>query len=268
MKEMEIKISKGNMESNIFTKVNLGGENMYYIGICDDDSVFIEYIKRLFSRFCTEIKFYEYLSGEELVQDMQKQEKYDLLVLDVAMPGMDGNETAKKFREQFPDTLLVFCSGVCMPMVESFETTPYRYWLKQYTEEKMYLEVEGVLEKLKRSKVQPYIMGKRDSQLVKLSPEQVSYISIAKRGTVIYLGNSKETYTSSKKLTEFYDQLKEFGFAYAHNSYIVNLKYVAMAGAKELEFMNGEKLTISRARAKEFLEAFAVELAKKYDEDK
>lgn len=95
---------------------------MYYIGICDDDSVFIEYIKRLFSRFCTEIEFYEYLSGEELVQDMQKQEKYDLLVLDVAMPGMDGNETAKKFREQFPDTLLVFCSGVCMPTVQSFET--------------------------------------------------------------------------------------------------------------------------------------------------
>ena len=40
-----------------------------------------------------------------------------------------------------------------------------------------------------------------------------------------------------------------------------------MAGAKELEFMNGEKLTISRARAKEFLEAFAMDLSKKYDEE-
>lgn len=240
---------------------------MYYIGICDDDPVFIEYIKRLFGEACVDIEFYEYLSGEELIQDMPEKEKYDLLILDVAMPGMDGNKTAKKFREQFPDTVLVFCSGVCMPTVESFETTPYRYWLKQYTEEKMHQEVAGVLDKLQKNKVQPYIMRKRDSQLVKLSPDQISYISIAKRGTVIYIGNSKETYTSSKKLVEFYEELKDFGFAYAHNSYIVNLKYVAMAGAKELEFVNGEKLTISRARAKEFLEAFALELAKKYGED-
>jgi len=241
---------------------------MYHIGICDDDSVFIEYIKRLFREACADIKFYEYLSGEELIQDMRAREKFDCLILDVAMPGMDGNETARNFRKQFPDTLLVFCSGVCMPTVESFETTPYRYWLKQYTEEKMCREVAGVLSKLEKSKVLPYVMGKRDNQIVKLSPKQISYIAIAKKGSVIYCGNSEEKYTSSKKLVEFYNQLKDFGFAYAHNSYIVNLKYVAMAGAKELEFMNGEKLTISRSRAKEFLEAFAVELATKYEEDK
>lgn len=61
---------------------------MYHVGICDDDPVFIKYIERLFGEGIT---FYEYLSGEEMLQDMEKQEKYDLLVLDVALPGMDGN---------------------------------------------------------------------------------------------------------------------------------------------------------------------------------
>ncbi len=238
---------------------------MYYIGICDDDPVFIDYIKRLFNDVCTDIEFLVYLSGEDLIKDIPNREKYDLLILDVAMPGMDGNETAKKFRKQFPNTLLVFCSGVCMPTVESFETTPYRYWLKQYTEEKMRHEVEGVLCKLRKSKIAPSILGKKDNQLIKLSVEQISYISIAKRGTEIYCGNSKEKYTSSKKLTEFYAELKDYGFAYAHNSYIVNLKYVAIAGPKELEFINGEKLTISRARSKAFLDAFVMRLAEKYE---
>lgn len=134
---------------------------MYYIGICDDDPVFIEYIKRLFSELCKDIKFYEYLSGEQLLLDMEDREKFDCLILDVAMPGMDGNETARNFRKEFPDTLLIFCSGVCMPTVESFETTPYRYWLKQYTKEKMCKEVEGVLAKLKKNKVVPCIIGKK-----------------------------------------------------------------------------------------------------------
>lgn len=137
---------------------------MYHIGICDDDPIFIKYIKQLFCEVQREIEFYEYLSGEALIQDMQMRESYDLLILDMQLPGMDGNETAKKFREQFPNTLLVFCSGVCMPTVESFEATPYRYWLKEYAEEQLQQEIEGVLCKMEKSKVMPYLMGKKQER--------------------------------------------------------------------------------------------------------
>lgn len=82
---------------------------------------------------------------------------------------------------------------------------------------------------------------------------------------MLYCGDSGEKYTSSQKLTEFHEQLKQFGFAYAHNSYIVNLKYVAVVRPTELEFVNGEKLTISRAKAKEFKQAFALSLGQKYE---
>lgn len=238
---------------------------MYHIGICDDDPIFIKYIKRLFSETQNQIKFYEYLSGEALIQDMQVREVYDLLILDMQMPGMDGNETAKKFRKQFPNTLLVFCSGVCLPTVESFVATPYRYWLKEYTEERMQQEIEGVLCKMEKSKVLPCFIGKKENLLVKLSAEQISYVSIAKRGTMLHCLDAKESYSSPKRLAEFYEQLKDFGFAYAHNSYIVNLEHVAEVGPKELEFVNGERLTISRARAKEFKKAFAVHLSQKYE---
>lgn len=237
---------------------------MYYIGICDDDPIFIKYIKRLVREMRVQAVFLEYHSGEELVSGMREQQAFDLFILDVKMPGMDGNETAKEFRKLFPDTLLVFCSGVCLPTVESFETTPYRYWLKQYTEERMRSELEGALSKLGEMRAAPCIVAKNGNQLVRLNPGQVSYIAIAKRGTDIFVADSGERYTSQKKLQEFYEQLKEFGFAYPHNSYIVNLKYVAAVGRKELEFVNGEKLSVSRARAKEFQKAFAVELAQKY----
>lgn len=241
------------------------GAKMYAIGICDDDEIFIKYIRRLFSETGQEIEFFEYLSGEELICDMQKRTMYDLLILDMQMPGMDGNKTAKEFRKQFPNTLLVFCSGVCAPTVESFETTPYRYWLKEYTEERMRQEIEDVLGKMKTSRVLPYIMGRKENQIVKLSAEQIYYISIAKRGTVLHCENTGDTYTSQKKLADFYEQLGDFGFAYAHNSYIVNLRHVTVVGTKELELVNGEKLTISRARVKEFKKAFAISLAQKYE---
>ena len=140
--------------------------------------------------------------------------------------------------------------------------------VKQYTEERMTKEVQEVFDKLRQKRVAPSIMGKRDNKIAKLSAERISHIAIARKGSVIYCGNMKEKYSSSKRVAELYEQLKDFGFVYAHNSYIVNLKHVAVAGPKELELMNGEKLTISRSRAKEFLKRFAIELSGKYDEDR
>lgn len=241
-------------------------QKMYQIGICDDDPMFIKYIERLFDEEGLEAEFHEYLSGEELIRNMKERDGFDLLVLDVMMPGMDGNETAKEFRTQFSDTLLVFCSGICKPTVESFETTPYRYWLKEYTEEKMKEEIQDVLRKMEKDKkVSPFVTAKKGSRILKLTADQIYYIAIAKKGTKIYCEGENEIYTSSKKLAEFYEQLKEFGFAYAHNSYIVNLKHVAVVSLKEMELKNGKKLTISRARAKEFRKAFAEDVAQKYE---
>lgn len=243
---------------------------MYHIAICDDDEVFIQYIKRLFgesSCAAEEMVFYEYLSGEELLEDMKKQERYDLLILDICLEGIDGNAAAKKFRTLFPDTVLVFCSGVALPTVESFETTPFRYWLKEYTEERMKKELEAVIRKLQSQRKIPTIIGKQGTKLIKLDIENVLYIEISKRGSVIHYDTvqGEQRYTSDIKVAEYYEMLREFGFAYAHNSYIVNLEQVAVAGVKELELMNGKLLSISRSRVKEFRKLFACKLARKYD---
>lgn len=236
---------------------------MYYIGICDDDPIYIKYMERLFRKTQEVIEFFEYLSGEELICDMEARTSYDLLILDMQLPGMDGNQTAREFRKQFPDTLLVFCSGTCMPTAETFEAAPYRFWLKEYTEERMQQEIGNVFRKMKMSKAAPYIIGKKGTQIVKLSLDQIYYISIAKRGTVLHGRTAEERYTSSEKLVDFYERLKDFGFAYAHNSYIVNLEHVVVVRIKELEFENGEKLTISRSRVKEFRRTFTVSLEQK-----
>lgn len=53
-------------------------------------------------------------------------------------------------------------------------------------------------------------------------------------------------------------------FAYAHNSYVVNLKYVAKVEGNLLVLMDGTALTISRSRKEEFHKAFARYLGNKY----
>ena len=97
---------------------------MYHMAVCDDDKVFISYIRKIFSKANGtnqyQYKIYEFYSGEELISSLDTNKYFDLLILDMELGGIDGDETARKFREKFKDTVLVFCSGMRAPTVKSF----------------------------------------------------------------------------------------------------------------------------------------------------
>lgn len=246
---------------------------MYNIVICDDEVKVIQYLKSVIINAGVskeQVKFYEFSSGEEFIDYLEDAISCDLLILDMQMNKIDGNETAKVFRKVFPNTTLVFCSGVCLPTVKSFEATPFRYLLKAYTDDHMQSEMKTIIKEMISKKVEPFIVANNHLNIVKLKLSDILYISIAKRGSHIHICSDIIEYkfegklTSKEKVETLYNKLKDFGFAYAHNSYIVNLKYIIKISISELQLIDGTKLTISRSKEKKFREEFARMLSKKY----
>ena len=246
---------------------------MYDIAICDDDSSFIKYIINLLIQSGLkkeEVTFYTYSSGEELIQSLATCAKIDLLILDMQMEKLDGHETAKYFRNQFPASIIVFCSGVCMPTVETFEATPFRYLLKEYTDERMVRELKVIIQEMRNKIIEPYIIGVWRYSTIKLKLDEILYISIARRGSNIYVNPQitkfelRNCITSKKKVDELYLMLKPYGFEYAHNSYIVNLDYIKRMNTQELELSDGTVLSVARSKEKELRVAFAKHKALKY----
>lgn len=187
----------------------------YHIAICDDDSAYIKYAKDLFLQGKDQgetLVFHEYLSGEALWQDLENMEKCDLLFQDVQLDSMDGNTAARHFREKFPDSLLVFCSGVYLPTTESFKVFPFRYLLKSYSKERMQEELKQVFAQMRKMKPVPLLFGKRDHRNLRIPLHHVEYIEIAKRGSVIRTFENGETlaYSSGTKITEHYQNLRDF----------------------------------------------------------
>lgn len=239
---------------------------MLEIAICDDDSNFIHYLKEMLEKTGidnAQVKYYEYNSGEQLIDSLKDNINYSLLILDIQMPGMDGNQVAYELRKKKRNTTLVFCSGVYQPTPESFKVFPYRYLLKQYSDEKMISELQEIVEYLERKEKTPFIEVLVDGSTVKLKLENVIYISVAKRGSVVHTYNTdlsleNERYLrSTKKVEELYGELSHYGFAYAHNSYIVNLRYVKIRSREEIELANGEILSVSRSKLPEFRKRMA-----------
>ncbi len=246
---------------------------MYNIAICDDDLIFIQYIKNIILASGLEEKnviFYEYYSGEELILSLGKDIEYDLLILDMQMGNMDGNRTAKLYREKYINTTLVFCSGKVKPTVKSFEVTPFRYLLKQYGDSRMLREMKPIIEKIKNVEKEPYIIGFNHYNSVKLKPSEILYIAVSKHGSDIYMCSNVIHYEferkikSKEKVKDLHLVLKNHGFVYVHNSYIVNLKYIKIKTNTELELVDGTVLTIARSKEKELRKALAEYLGLKY----
>ena len=87
---------------------------MYNIAICDDDREFIEFVKGIMRElnFTNNINLYEYLSGEQFLFDIDNGHDLDLIILDIQMKEIGGNEVAVELRKRFKNIVLVFCSGV------------------------------------------------------------------------------------------------------------------------------------------------------------
>ena len=246
---------------------------MYHVILCDDDIKFLEYMKGKIVEAglqSDEITFHEYTSGERLAEGIKKLECCDLLVLDMQLEGMDGDATAKIFREMFPSATLVFCTGVYQPTTKSFETQPYRYLMKSYSEDLILEEMKAVVAHVIEKQQEPTVIGKNGEMFVRLRLDDILFIEIRRRGSELHLHPSKlekgkgKKLIAEKKVSELYNQLKNHGFEYAHNSYIVNLKYVDELKNGELKLADGTLLSISRSREKKFKSAFVGSISDRY----
>jgi DNA-binding NtrC family response regulator len=77
--------------------------------LVDDEAPFVETMtKRLTKRKLNVLKA---LSGEEALETLKGDSHIDVVILDVKMPGMDGIETLKEIRKDFPLVEVIMLTG-------------------------------------------------------------------------------------------------------------------------------------------------------------
>ena len=89
----------------------------------DDDPIMIELVKRVLRPLG--YKVLSAASGEEALEMAASQEgKIDLLLTDVILPGIKGQELAKQLLINCPDVSVLFMSGYICPSMAYSESEP------------------------------------------------------------------------------------------------------------------------------------------------
>lgn len=135
----------------------------------------------------------------------------------------------------------------------------------------MITEVNAIIKQMKTIKNSPIILGRNHDSFIQLHPDDITYIENCKAGSIIHLcrdriDDFRYQINTKRKLADLYKELKDYQFEYAHNSYLVNLKYVTKLFSKGyIQLNDGTELNVSRSKMQNFRNSLVVLLSKKYD---
>ena len=104
---------------------------MIRIAVCDDEQCFVEQIYTILSVQAKEISsalhISTYMDSGQLLYDVEDGAHFDLLFLDIEMPGTDGMSLAGAIRRSLPLALIVFITSHTKYAVKAFELSVFRY---------------------------------------------------------------------------------------------------------------------------------------------
>ena len=183
---------------------------------------------------------------------------FDLIFMDMRMPGLDGNKTVLKLREYNEAAILVFCSGCFEPTPDSINVgQPFRYIMKDLHDRSLKKEIPMILLKVKLCCGDSSVTVTSAGRIMRIHTEDILYICLAKRGCTIYIARQGkiEEMHCKESLSDLYECLAGRGFEYAHNSYIVNLAKVEGLEKNVALLPFGIQLNVSRSRKGQFADA-------------
>lgn len=182
-------------------------------------------------------------SATELLASMDDRD-YDLLLLDMLMPGVNGMQAAREIRERNSQIEIVFLTSSPEYAVESYSVRAHYYLLKPATEDKLFPILDRLTADFKRP--EDGLRIKTQTSVFSLPYRKIEYMEVSAKKLYFYLtdGSTREI---SGSLTDFERALlKRPGFIKVHRSYLINLQWVKELRQGELLTAGGRRVPVSR----------------------
>lgn len=215
------------------------------IAICDDSKENLALLEDVVDGLKlreTEVECFE--NGESLLRYItdSKDNFYQIYLLDIEMPGINGLDTAKQIREIDKRAIIIFVTAYSDYVFSSFEVQPFRFINKPIDREKLENVIHVAVNYIYTSK--RYIFISVDKAKIQLCCEDIMYFEGDKRKVNVYL--PEETYSFYSKMSDIEKMVDNSWFVRIHVSFIVNMDYVKAIYTDEIVLNNGVHLPVSR----------------------
>ena len=223
------------------------------VGICDDNKSDLNAMREVFHRVAPNHTVDAFSDGRKLLDAICEGTAYDLLFLDIIMPGITGMELAREIGRIAPDTPVVFLTDSEAYAVEAFSVKALHYVLKPLTKPAL-KECLQRLEERQGARRRVHIISSSGIQQM-LFADEIQYAQSDAHYCNLHLSDGsviKARMTQSEIRHTLGDS-----FLAVSRGLIVNVEFIRQLGPKSCTLKDGREILLSRSNLEEIHSAYA-----------
>ena len=193
----------------------------YRAAVCDDSAADADYVRGIVAHWAEQrgiaLECRAFSSAEQFLFCYAEDKNFDLLLLDVEMPGADGVTLAKMVRQENEAVQIVFITGYSDYIAEGYDVAALHYLMKP-------------------------VRPERSGEMIRLPLYEVRYLDVHQNYVTVH---ARQDYTLKRTLAEFEAELDEQFFRVGRGM-ILNLKQIRRVTKKEVVLADGTVLPLPR----------------------
>lgn len=189
----------------------------------------------------------------------ESHETFDLIFMDIGLPGIDGMEAAELLRTYDDVTPLIFVTDLARYAVRGYSVDALDFMVKPVSYYDFALRMGRAMRLMrKRSKGTLVLQNKYGVRVVSI-PDLV-YVSVRKHDLHYHVEGQDEPICIRGTIAGVEEQLADEPFVRVSNSHLVNIRHIRSIDGSDLTLSDGTVLQFSRPRRKPALDRIAAYL--------
>lgn len=226
---------------------------MYHIAIVEDEVAFrqqlTEYLTQYQNENNLEFKISEFSDGAEILERYQSD--YDVILLDIEMPKVNGMDAARQIRMQDDNVVLMFITNMASYAIHGYEVGALDFVMKPIAYYTFSMKLTRALKRAKQQEQKSLLLPLSDG-VKKLELSEIYFIEGQSR--MLYYHTATGDYVVKGTMQNAEKTMEDFPFAKCNHWYLVNLMHVKEV-KKNMVVVGPFELEISRRNKTAFLKA-------------
>ncbi|HWT76753.1 MAG TPA: LytTR family DNA-binding domain-containing protein [Mobilitalea sp.] len=226
---------------------------MIRVAIIEDNEIYtkqlLSYIQDYKTKKGYEIQVSTFGNGEELLFDYKPV--YDIILMDIEMPKMDGMSTAKEIRKLDDFVEIIFVTNFAQYATEGYKVKAKAYVLKPINYYGFTMELQSVIDDVSKKRDHFILLSYGDG-VSRVNVRDIYYVESQKHNIVIHTENG--IFTMREPLKNMEKRLSGCHFEKCGISYLVSLAQVQSIRGN-FAIVGKDEVPISRQKRKTFMTA-------------
>ncbi len=227
------------------------------IAIVDDELFWRESVLKMTKSHYSDIEV-DIDVFESGVHFLKAKKFYDIVIMDIEMPGIDGFDTIMEYRKEYGKVIAIILTTHMEISHKGYLVNAFRYVNK----EKIKVELEEAFHASEHllavnNAVLLNVVGLKPIRVV---VKDILFIETRKRNVIVH--TEEKEYECSNSISSLEKSLSDCGFYRSHKSFLVNLDRIKNFDKKNIYFSNNQIAFLSTHKYAEFKMKYSERLVK------